>query len=179
MSGAKRDLAAESWAFALQVYAEPGVGAACLRLQAEAGVDVMMLLVAAFAAARCGVVVSPLDVQQMDAVCRPWRERVVQPLRALRVALKSGPAPAPSPGAEKLRSQIKVSELAAERLENDLLADWLQCKAAVSSAVAIDDLHSVLRDVVRFAMERRDGQAIVEVGATIDEIAAVVRRISA
>ena len=47
------DPAAESWAFALKIYAQPGIAEACLRLQAEAGVDVMMLLTAAFAAARC------------------------------------------------------------------------------------------------------------------------------
>ena len=38
----KPDLEAECWAFALAIYAEPGVAEACLTLQNEAGVDVML-----------------------------------------------------------------------------------------------------------------------------------------
>jgi uncharacterized protein (TIGR02444 family) len=46
------ELEAESWAFALAIYARPGVAEACLNLQHEADVDVMLLLMAAFAARR-------------------------------------------------------------------------------------------------------------------------------
>ena len=46
----KPDLEAECWTFALAIYAKPGVAEACLALQDEAGVDVMMLLTTTFAA---------------------------------------------------------------------------------------------------------------------------------
>ena len=48
----KPDLEAECWAFALAIYAKPDVAEACLALQDEAGVDVMMLLTTTFAAVK-------------------------------------------------------------------------------------------------------------------------------
>jgi uncharacterized protein (TIGR02444 family) len=179
MSESARRLDDASWAFALRVYAEPGVAPACLGLQVEAGVDVTMMLVAAFAAARCGIVVSSSEIAQMDALCRPWREQVVQPLRALRIALKSGPAPAPGRDTEPLRTQIKSSELTAERLQNDLLAAWLQAKLPECSGVRDDDLRLVLRAVILFALQRRAGQLTADMVFAVDEIAAAVRRIPA
>ena len=44
MRRARPELEAECWAFALAIYARPGVAEACLALQNEAGVDVMLLL---------------------------------------------------------------------------------------------------------------------------------------
>jgi uncharacterized protein (TIGR02444 family) len=43
MASARSELEADSWAFALAIYAKPGVAEACLTLQNEAGVDVMIL----------------------------------------------------------------------------------------------------------------------------------------
>jgi uncharacterized protein (TIGR02444 family) len=170
---------AESWAFALQIYAEPGIVEACLRLQAEAGVDVMMLLTVAFAAVRRSIVLQATDIQDMDEACRPWREQIVQPLRALRVALKSGPLPAPVPATEKLRAQIKASELAAERLQNDLLAAWLQQKAPAPRAVTSEELHAVLGRVVLLALRKRGSGQIEALLPAIDMIAAAARGITA
>lgn len=169
----------ESWVFALQVYAEPGVAEACLRLQAEAGVDVMMLLTAAFAAVRRGIVLQASDIQDMDDACRPWREQIVQPLRALRVALKSGPSPAPVPASGELRSQIKASELAAERLQNDLLATRLQQKAPAPRAVTSEELHAVLCSVVLQALQRRGSGQMDDVLPAIDDIVAAARGVAA
>jgi uncharacterized protein (TIGR02444 family) len=140
-------LAAESWAFMLAIYAREGVAEACLRLQDEASADVLLLLTVAFAARR-GILLSATDIAEMDAICRPWREKVVRPLRAVRIALKSGPPPAPSAATEALRSHIKADELTAERLQNDLLADWLAHKAPSSRAVTRDELRKMLGDVV-------------------------------
>ena len=52
MKPSPSELEADGWAFALDAYARPGIADGCLSLQNEAGVDVMMLLVIAFAAAR-------------------------------------------------------------------------------------------------------------------------------
>ena len=58
------ELEAESWAFALALYARPGVAEACLTLQNEAGVDVMLLLVAIFAAVKHRLVLTPDEISE-------------------------------------------------------------------------------------------------------------------
>jgi uncharacterized protein (TIGR02444 family) len=144
--------ARESWAFALKLYAEPGVSDACLKLQAEAGVDVMLLLVATFAVAQRRIPLTPSDIENMDRACRPWREQIVHPLRAIRTTLKLGPAPAPSVAGEQLRAQIKAGELAAESLENDLLVAWLGQYASQQRRSTRGEVSDVLHHVVRHAL---------------------------
>ena len=170
MNRIDHNLKAESWAFALQIYAEPGVADACLRLQAEAGIDVVMLLMATFAVVRHGIVLAPADIQEMDEACRPWRELIVQPLRGVRVALKSGPSPARSPATECLRTHIKAGELFAERLQNDLLADWLQRKGPGSQAGTCEELRAILHRVVNLASQSRGSTQIVDVSSAIEDI---------
>jgi uncharacterized protein (TIGR02444 family) len=162
--------ASESWAFALKLYAEPGVSEACLTLQAEAGVDVMLLLVATFAAAQRGILLTPSDIEDMDGACRPWREQVVRPLRAIRTTLKSGPAPAPSAASEKLRTQIKASELAAESLENDLLVAWLGRYASQERRSTRDEVGDVLHHVVRHALGEEQHHRIDGLSPAIEMI---------
>ena len=168
----------QSWAFALRIYAEPGVAVACLRLQDEAGVDVMLLLAVAFAWRR-GIALSAADITAMDAACRPWREQIVRPLRALRTALKAGPVPAPNTATESLRNQIKASELHAERIANDLLASWLQQRAHAPRAVTTDELHAALREVVTQALPEPQRDRIGDLAPAIDSVAAAAQLIAA
>ncbi len=170
MKRSRRSLEAESWAFALEVYARPRVADACLRLQAEAGVDVILLLFAAFAAVRHRVLLEPSDLMEMDRICSPWREQVVHPLRAFRVGLKSGPSPAPSQATERLRSKIKASELQAERIENDLLADYLRQKEPQAPAVTSENVCAILRSVIMLALQKRGGGRMVELLPAMDEV---------
>ena len=172
-----QNLRGESWAFALRIYAEPGVADACLGLQAEAGIDVVMLLMATFAVARRGILLTPSDLRDMDEVCRPWRQQIVQPLRTLRVALKSGPSPAPSPATEALRTHIKAGELSAEHLQNDMLAEWLRQKAPQSRAGTRGELRAVLRRMVMLDLQGRGSQQIVDVSSAIEDIVAAAARI--
>ena len=170
MSQARSDLEADGWAFALHLYAQSGVAAACLRLQDEADVDVMMFLMTAFAAVRHRVLLTPAEITELDEVCRPWREQIVQPLRALRTRLKSGPLPAPSSATEPFRSTIKAAELAAERLQNQLLAEHLPVRAPERATLAPGDLRSVLRSVVSLALEKRSGKQVSDLLSVIDTI---------
>jgi uncharacterized protein (TIGR02444 family) len=179
MTDSDRQFHEESWAFASQIYAKPGVADACLRLQEEAGVDVMILLIAAFAAIRREVLLTPDDIQELDALCRPWREQVVQPLRALRTALKSGPSPAPGAATERLRSQIKTSELMSERLQNDLLAEWLGQKTAVAGVITREDIRSALCNVVALALRQRQGGQTGDISSAIYDIVAAAKDMSA
>jgi uncharacterized protein (TIGR02444 family) len=155
MNPARSEIEADSWAFALTIYARPGVADACLALQNEAGVDVMLLLMATFAAVKRRVLLTPDEIKAMDEACRPWREQVVWRLRAIRSELKTGPRPAPSSKTEPFRSKIKALELEAERLENQLLAECLPLRKPEEEIVKPEQLRIVLNDVVmHFAVER-------------------------
>ena len=57
----------------------------------------------------------------MDACISDWRQRVVQPLRALRRDIKGGVVPVDTQAAEVLRSAIKRDELQAERAQQETL----------------------------------------------------------
>jgi uncharacterized protein (TIGR02444 family) len=170
MNQSRSDLEADGWAFALHLYAQPGVADACLKLQDEAGVDVMMALMTVFAAVRHRVLLTPAEIKELDEACRPWREQIVHPLRAIRTRLKSGPLPAPDSATEPFRSTIKAAELAAERLQNQLLAERLPLRAPERDIVAEDDLRSVLRNVVTLALEKRPGKPLSDLLPAIDLI---------
>ena len=164
------EVEADSWAFALDIYARPGVADACLKLQNEAGVDVTMLLMIAFAAVRHRIFLTPYEIRALDEACRPWREQIVRPLRVIRSGLKSGPLPAPNSETEQFRSTIKAAELAAERLQNQLLAERFPLRPPERDAVDPEDLRSVLRSVVRLALEKRSGRQLADHLSVIDEI---------
>jgi uncharacterized protein (TIGR02444 family) len=170
MTQSRSDLEADGWAFALQLYAQPGVAEACLRLQDEAGVDVMMSLMIVFAAVRHRVLLTPSEIRELDAACRPWREEIVQRLRAIRTRLKTGPSPAPGSTTEPFRSTIKAAELAAERLQNRLLAERLPLRAPECDTVAAEDIRSVLRSVVMLALEKHPGKQLSDLLSPIDVI---------
>src|ERR1700733_971436 len=170
MNRPRSDIEADGWAFALHIYAQPGIADACLRLQDEAGVDVMMFLMIVFAAIRHRVLLTPAEIRELDEVCRPWREQIVQPLRALRTQLKTGPLPAPNSETEPFRSTIKAAELAAERLQNRLLAEHLPLRPPERDIVAPEDLRSVLRSVVALALEKRPGKPLSGLHSSIDAV---------
>ena len=170
MKQSRSELEADGWAFALHLYAQPGIADACLRLQDEADVDVMMFLMTIFAAVRHRVLLTPVEIRELDEVCRPWREQIVQPLRALRTRLKAGPLPAPSSATEPFRSTIKAAELAAERLQNKLLAERLPLREPERDPLAPEDLRSVLRSMVSLALEKRPGKQLSDLLPLIDTI---------
>jgi uncharacterized protein (TIGR02444 family) len=155
MSSHPPDLVTDSWAFALAIYARPGVSEACLTLQNEAGVDVLLLLMAAFAAVRKQILLTADEIKALDEACRPWREQIVWRLRTVRTELKTGPRPAPSSETEPFRSKIKALELEAEKLENQLLAECLRLRPSGQGIVTVEQLRAVLENVVALFAERR------------------------
>jgi uncharacterized protein (TIGR02444 family) len=104
------------WRFSLRFYALPDVAPACIVLQDEAGVDVNLLLFLLFLA-DLGRAVTKDDVVRLNRDIAPWREHVVEPLRALRRRLKTGVGDFPPASSEGLRNIVKKIELEAERLE--------------------------------------------------------------
>lgn len=110
--------------FALAVYALDGVPAACVTLQDTAGVDVTVLLCAAFAAHR-GRQLTGDDVRRLHDRVDAWHREVVEPLRTVRRRLTTGPAPAPAPATADLRRRLQELEIDAEMIELDVLDDAL------------------------------------------------------
>jgi uncharacterized protein (TIGR02444 family) len=166
----KPDLEAECWAFALAIYAKPGVAEACLALQDEAGVDVMMLLTTTFAAVKQRLLLAPDEIRALNEACRLWREQIVWPLRAIRSGLKAGPQPAPSEATEQFRSQVKALELAAEKLENKLLVECLPLRPPEKETVRPEQLRTVLENVVSVFAEGRGAAPKASLLSSIDTI---------
>ena len=164
-------LEAESWAFALALYARPGVPEACLTLQDEAGVDVMLLLMATFAAVKHRISLTPDEIGALDEACRNWREQVVRGLRTIRTELKTGPRPGPSDETEQLRSQVKALELEAEKLENKLLAECLPLRTPAQESVRPEQLRAVLNEVVAHFADRRGTKVAASLSSSIEAIA--------
>jgi uncharacterized protein (TIGR02444 family) len=164
------ELEAECWAFALAIYAKPGVAEACLTLQNEARVDVMLLLTVIFAAVNRRILLTPGEINTLDEACRPWREQIVQPLRTIRSELKTGPQPAPNEATEQFRSQVKTLELAAERLENKLLVECLPLRSPEQEIVKPEQLRAVLESAVAHFAGKPRGRPSVGHSWPIDTI---------
>lgn len=140
------DDANDLWTFALRLYGAPGVSEACLQLQEESGVDVPLLLFAAWLEMR-SVALSTEDIRRIDGLVAGWRSEVIHPLRSVRRRLKSGPHPAPSADTESLRNAIKAAELSSERIELALLEAEGRALSVTSTDVTLkgDDLTRVVQ----------------------------------
>jgi uncharacterized protein (TIGR02444 family) len=104
------------WDFALRLYKAPDVADACLALQERNGVDVPVLLFAAWLK-QSSIALSPAKTVQIIGLVDEWRDEVVAPLRAIRQRMKTGPKPGPDKHTETLRDAVKAAELSAERIE--------------------------------------------------------------
>ena len=117
------------WRFSLAFYRRPGVADACIALQDNAGVDVNVMLYLLYLAAR-GRQVHADDMIRIESVAAVWRDAVVDPLREIRRKLKA-PLGAFEPAVTSaLRDDIKRSELAAERIEQQALESLMTLDAA-------------------------------------------------
>ncbi len=108
------------WDFSLRLYAQPGAAAACLELQDGAGADINVLLYLLFLAAHRRQL-DDAGVAALDAAVARWRAEVVRPLRAVRRHLKTSAPAYGHAAAARLREDIKRSELAAERIQQELI----------------------------------------------------------
>jgi uncharacterized protein (TIGR02444 family) len=135
------------WQFATEFYGRSGVANACLLLQDELNVDVVVLLTALFAHVK-GEFLAIEDVRVADSVIAQWRSKVVLPLRRLRRWLKCEPTPALSGATSNLRLAVKECELIAEQIELAILAGWLDRRDRSSSlqgCAASGALNAVVR----------------------------------
>lgn len=103
------------WAFSLALYARPGVAPACLALQDAHGKDVIIALFGCWLGASGRGRLDGSALAAAEAIARPWRQQVVEPLRRTRHALK------PVAGAEAFYGRMKEIELDAERVAHQRL----------------------------------------------------------
>ncbi len=109
------------WDFSLSAYERSGVAEACLDLQERYGIDVNLLLFAAWAG-HCGRGLSSNEMAGLIAAAAAWQVEVVRPLRSVRTWLKRQDQVTDDFG---LRDQTKALELQAEMLEQLLLHETL------------------------------------------------------
>jgi uncharacterized protein (TIGR02444 family) len=115
------------WAFSLKVYGAPGVADECLTLQERRGLDVNLLLFAAYMGAVEGVTLVGRDIGAAAGAVEEWHNDMVRPLRGVRRGLKPISLDARNPlraEAALLRTQVKAAELAAEQIEQAMLWQW-------------------------------------------------------
>jgi uncharacterized protein (TIGR02444 family) len=121
------ELSSPFWAFSLAVYTSDGVAEECLGLQERLGLDVNLLLFAAYMGAVEGVRLDERDLAGANTAVAEWHAEIVRPMRAARRALK-GPAANTDdplqPATATLRLQVKRAELEAEKLEQAMLWQW-------------------------------------------------------
>ena len=123
-SSEAKKAASPFWRFSLRIYGTPGVPAACLTLQDGSGVDVNVLLFGLFAASQ-GRQLAPADVTAIATAIEPWKLQAVVPLRGVRRFLKDTPAGFEAQDIPAIRQHVKMMELEAERLQQEVLyASW-------------------------------------------------------
>ena len=135
MNGDSEDLAG----FAQRIYAAPEVSAACLRLQDEYGVDVVLLLWALWRGATGR---GPKPALEAEALVGPWRDAVVQPLRSVRRAMKSDDWPVDPTRRLAVRTALQRLEIEAELLALDALG-----RDAADRAPSFDDAQHGMAEV--------------------------------
>lgn len=120
------------WLVSCAIYGEPGVQETCLGLQDEFGVDVNLLLLAAWLGGE-GVRMAPVDAA---AIVAKWQGEVVRPLRQARRAVKGMALHALGDVARFRRETLRI-ELQAERIEQAMLYAWArERQGEPSSAVS-------------------------------------------
>jgi uncharacterized protein (TIGR02444 family) len=147
------------WEFALALYARPGVEAACLTLQDEAGVDVCELLWRCWLLTH-GAVPGEAAEAGLVAIHR-WQAEVTVPLRQLRRRLK--PEASARPGVAELRETLKRAELLAER---ETLGR-LECLALEASPTALSPFHGAAEKVLVNALNLQKKPDLSTLGTLI------------
>ena len=108
------------WSFSIDRYMRPGVSRLCLNLQERHQLDVNILLFSLWLADQDKAVDHELFVQLIQGA-EEFHTNVVKPLRHTRQRLKLTTYGLPEDQAEAFRTTIKARELAAEKLEQQLL----------------------------------------------------------
>jgi len=119
--------------FALALYARPGVSSACLKLQHEGGVDVLMLIALLYADVRLGQPLDTAGIAVLDDNIAEWRRMVIQPLRHIRAQLKPDWPEVSDADRLALREKVKALELQAEFIQLSVIESWLRAHPSAAA----------------------------------------------
>lgn len=111
----------ELWNFAVALYEEEDVKAACLRVQARYGLSISLLLGAIWIGVNGLGRLGATDLETAIRRAMEWHREVIEPIRALRRQLRREPPQGVESQAHELRHQLVEAELGAERIEMRLL----------------------------------------------------------
>ncbi len=136
------------WSFALTVYQCDAVAPACLDLQEQCQIDVPLMLCAVFACLQ-GKVILDEDLTQLHNLAGPWQSDIVQSLRHIRTRLKTGPKPAPNAVTEDLRNKVKAAELAAEKIQLEMMQTWVSQLTDVDMVESLRTLPTIINTITR------------------------------
>jgi uncharacterized protein (TIGR02444 family) len=151
------------WKFSLAVYGAPGVSDACLELQERRGADVNLVLFAAFVGWSGRGRLDAAALADCRAAVGPWSAGAVQALRAVRRALKGDLGAVTAADAADLRKRVAAVEIAAEQLEQEVLARRLPPIRSTAPADRTADAHANLRaylDGLPAPVPARDAAAV-------------------
>lgn len=125
---------ASFWRYSLRAWRAPAIARTCLALQDGCGADVNLLLYCCWTG-RAGRRLGARELRSALAAVARWQEEVVRPLRRARRAIAKS-----DPGLRRLRRRVAVAEIAAERVEQELLggqaARLRRSNAGVDSEIA-------------------------------------------
>jgi uncharacterized protein (TIGR02444 family) len=108
------------WDFAVAVYEEDGIKAACLRVQARYGLSISLLLGAIWAGMNGYGRLGATELETTIRRALEWHRDVIEPMRALRRLLRQQPPGGVEQQTHELRKQLLEAELNAERIEQRL-----------------------------------------------------------
>ena len=139
------------WSFALTVYQRDAVAPACLDLQEQCQIDVPLMLCAVFACLQ-GKAISDEDLTKLHNLASPWQSDIVQSLRHIRTQLKTGPKPAPNAVTEDLRDKVKAAELAAEKIQLEMMQTWVSQLTDVDMVEDLRTLPTIINTITRIVV---------------------------
>jgi uncharacterized protein (TIGR02444 family) len=145
------------WKFSLTIYSTDGVANECLALQNDLDLDVNVLLFCAWLGWSRKANLSIDDVESIVAAVKPWHESVVKPLRSVRQFTRDISV---HPVAE-LRAQVKLNELRAECIEQEMLYAYARQRWPDAGAGSAGNAESNILIFLKFSGCREPNDAHV------------------
>lgn len=115
-----QDEADKLWDFAVALYDQEPVKAACLRVQARYGLSISLLLGAIWTGIHGYGRLGATELETTIRRAMEWHRDVIEPMRALRRLLRQQPPAGVEGDTQLLRKQLVDAELDAERIEQKL-----------------------------------------------------------
>lgn len=109
------------WTYTLEFYRREGVQPAVIHLQDARDADVNLVILAAWRAALGLPTLTGAEAAALAERVAAWRATAIEPLRAVRNALRPGVAHVPEEECKALRGQVLKLEIEAERIEQAVI----------------------------------------------------------